>query len=137
MALDLAKMTKDLEDYLESDEGKKKIQEIKNRQIFLEKLEKRNLTKLESLTKEELYLFIDKCIMKYESQKYSDKEYKLGRQPNTDLYWVLYSYFEKKGIEIFNGEYISPFNKSYFKLHNKYVARVLHGQGSVCQIYLK
>lgn len=54
---------------------------------------KMRIEKLHSLSVEDRSIFIEKCIAKYTSDKYKDKEmFKCGREPQCDLYNLLFEY---------------------------------------------
>lgn len=54
---------------------------------------KMHIDKLHSLSVEDRSIFIEKCIAKYTSDKYKDKEmFKCGREPQCDLYNLLFEY---------------------------------------------
>ena len=54
---------------------------------------KMHIDKLHSLSVEDRSIFIEKCIAKYTSDKYKDREmFKCGREPQCDLYNLLFEY---------------------------------------------
>ena len=71
----------------------------------------------------------------YESDKYRDREYKMGFEPREKLFWVLLGVAEKYGSEVGDEYeiYANPFTGEMYKL-GSYIIQVMHGQGSVIVI---
>lgn len=74
---------------------------------------------------------IEKVITKYSSNKYIDKEYRMGRFPSTDLFWVLYEYAcEHCKRYHSNNDFVS---EAYI-IDDLYILERFDGQGSVINI---
>jgi hypothetical protein len=68
----------------------------------------------------------------YCSDKYRDREYKMGYEPREKLLWVLLGVAEKYGSEVGDEYeiYANSFTGEMYKL-GSYIIQVMHGQGSV------
>lgn len=133
---------KELSNFLDSEEGKEHARKFFKNLESKNSIKEKRVLKICSLSKEELYNLIDKSIKKYETLEYINRYYKRGYEPNYMLFRYIYDAIEylfnkkEKGITILTtGPHISYFNNIAYNLDNKYIFRILHGQGSVCQIY--
>lgn len=69
------------------------IEEFAKKIKWKDDLLKMHINKLHSLSVEDRSIFIEKCIAKYTSDKYKDREmFKCGREPQCDLYNLLFEY---------------------------------------------
>lgn len=71
---------------------------------------------------------IEKTVKKYNSDKYIDKEYKMGRFPSKDLLWLLYEYACECCLEYDSDE---MFVSEAYIIDGKYLLERADGQGSV------
>lgn len=131
----LKSMSQRLHEHFESEEGKASVKE------FVERIEHQNKIKdLQVLRFHEKYgdkldQVIERIMAKYESSAYKEKEmFKLGYEPRKPLYSLLYRYAEKYGKQTKAQKHLSGFNDVAYYI-GSYVIRILHGQGSHCQIY--
>jgi len=72
----------------------------------------------------------------YGSDKYRDREYKKGREPREQLFWILLGVSEKYGNKCTPEEiekYGNMFTGEIYTL-GSYVLQIMHGQGSVVRI---
>ena len=129
MSLDLNKMKK----FLDSEEGKKSIDNWFNKLENEENIRNLQIAKFDEKYRDNLDFIIEKIITKYESKKYRDKEYGMGFEPREDLYWLLYSYAEKHCAECTDEKYLNMFTDRAYYI-SSYVIQVMHGQGSVIKI---
>ena len=125
-----------LKSYLETEEGKKWIEEQQNKLLFENEIVKRNNEFIHSLSKEKRKEIVDRIISKYSSQEYRDKEYKLGYEPRCDLFFVLHDYANAYGQpwNLVPGEDPYGFVSSKVRFDD-YIIILLCGQGTVCECY--
>lgn len=97
-----------------------------------EERKERYIQKLASLTKAQRSDFIQKCIDKYESDEYKDKEYSKGYQPRCNLYYTILDYAEVFGEDCYNDD---DFLAERYKIDNKWIIELYNGQGSFVRIY--
>lgn len=76
---------------------------------------------------------MERLIEKYDSDKYRDKERRLGYEAREDLYWFMLAYAEKYGKECGDTQYWNTFTGYAYYL-GSYVIQVMNGQGSVIRI---
>ena len=124
--------------FMESEEGKESIDR------YVEKLQKerehrnRWMEKMKSYLGDDIDSGVERLLDWYKSDKYRNREYKMGRQPTEELLWVLFNYSVIYGEEIQeNSEIYETYGNSFtggmFKI-GSYVIQVMHGQGSVIAI---
>lgn len=92
---------------------------------------KRYTDKLHSLSQEQFDEFVQKCINKYESDSYKDKEWSKCREPLCNLYDIIFSCAE------FHGEHIDT-NEDFLAERLRYRGWIIDlyiGQGSFYRIY--
>lgn len=68
--------------------------------MFEEKNKAKWISRLHDLSISNLEKWVDAAIAKYSSQKYKNKEYRLGRSPRKDLYWLFLDYIVKYGQDL-------------------------------------
>lgn len=86
----------------------------------------------------DLYDIITKIINKYKSAAYWKREYKMGREPMTELFWFLLSYARKYGTRIPRKHYrnykqLNTFTSDAFIL-DRFIIQRMDGQGSVVHV---
>ena len=113
---------------LDSDECKKRLEEENKRELFLNSWKDKWIEKIHSLTVEQRADVIRKCIKKYDSDKYKDKEYKKGRFPENTLFYMLDDYAEKYGEPLYIENDICV---SKYLIDGKFIIECVYGQGSV------
>lgn len=91
----------------------------------------RYINKLANLTIGQRSEFIQKCIDKYESNEYVNKEYKLGYEPRCPLYDVIFNYASRYGESL---ECNEDFLAERYKFDN-WIVELYIGQGSFIRIY--
>ena len=120
-----------LEKYLESDEFKQRLEEENKRELFLNSWKDRWIEKIHSLTVEQRADVIRKCIKKYDSEEYKDKEYKKGRFPENTLFDMLDDYAEKYGEPLYIENDVCV---SKYLIDGKFIIECFDGQGSVINV---
>ena len=121
----------EIRDSFDSVESKQFFEKIKNRRNIQKKQLKR--IKISGKFKE----LIEKAIVKYNSDKYREKWYKLGIEPPELLFWTLFDYAEKYGRKCKQKEfkkYGNMFTTALFFCDGYYFNR-MDGQGSAIEIY--
>lgn len=76
---------------------------------------------------------LEHLINKYDSDKYRNKEYRLGYEPREDLLWFMLAYAEKYCTQCLDEKYLNDFTGDAYYI-GTYVIQVMHGQGSVIKI---
>ena len=78
---------------------------------------------------------INKIMAKYNSDEYRNREIlKYHREPVTYLYWVLFEYAQKYGVPM-PQEPNNPFSHDVYLIDDKFVIRLMHGQGSCVDVW--
>lgn len=129
MGLDLDK----LRAWFDSEEGKASIEEYANKLAFQDVLKQKHINYIHERWGNNIDSLIQKVMVKYESDQYVCKEYKLGYEPRTPIYYLLYEYAEQFGEECHDEKYINGFTGGIYYL-GSYVIQIMHGQGSVIHI---
>lgn len=127
----MGSIVESLKKYLESDECKQRLEEERKRELFFNKLKDKWIEKIHSLTVEQRADVIRKCIKKYDSDKYKDKEYKKGRFPENTLFYMLDDYAEKYGEPLYIENDICV---SKYLIDGKFIIECVYGQGSVINV---
>jgi hypothetical protein len=143
MALNLDEMSKKMDDFFNSEEGKESVRKFWEEQEEKTKKEEEQVEKFYQENKDNMKATIEKIIAEYESDEYVKNEYKLGYEPRTPLYWLLKSVAEKYGETVKPTkknshkwrQYINMFTAEAY-IYEGYFIQVMHGQGSVVRIDL-
>ena len=121
-------------EWLKSDEGHKSITD------FFDKVAKEESIKAKQLERFHKFGnfsdFVEKVIVKYTSEEYTERWYKRGFEPQESLYWFLYQYAEKYGRKCNKTEhkkYGNMFTSGLFFCDGYFLNR-MDGQGSVIKI---
>ena len=127
----MGNIVESLKKYLESDEYKQRLEEENKRELFLNSWKDKWIEKIHSLTVEQRADVIRKCIKKYDSDEYKDKEYKKGRFPENTLFYILDDYAEKYGEPLYieNDVCISK-----YLIDEKFIIECVYGQASVINV---
>jgi hypothetical protein len=96
------------------------------------------IEKMKSWLGDDIDSGVERLLAWYGSDKYRDREYKMGYQPREELLWVLFNYSVFYGEEIQEDSdlyetYGNFFTWGMFKI-GSYVIQVMIGQGSVISI---
>lgn len=126
---------KKLQEFLESEEGQKRIADFANKLEREEEIVTRQLERFKDRLGN-FEQFTEKVIEKYSSDKYRHSWYSRGIEPPEDLFWFLFQYAEKYGRECNEEEwnqYGNMFTSALFFCNGYYFNR-MDGQGSVIQV---
>ena len=126
-------MVEKLREFLDSEEGKKSIEEFGNKIRREEELKDRWIEKFKKLAEPDIDSALSRLIKKYDSDEYVRREYSLGYEPREKLLWVAFNYAEKYCKECTDEKYLNMFTGSAYYI-GSYVIQVMHGQGSVIRI---
>lgn len=111
----MGKLSEQLKVYLESEEGKTRLQQEKAHMAHVESINEKYIEKFHSMSNEEKIAFLYKLKEKYDSAEY----YKRFNDDNMghykSLYRLLWAYAEKYCVEV-----IPPFEKSTYCFYRKY-----------------
>jgi hypothetical protein len=129
---DLAQRFKE---FLESEEGQKSIEEYGLKIKREEEYRERWIDRMWNRIKDDVDESIERLDNWYGSDKYRDREYKKGREPREQLFWILLGVAEKYGSEVGDEyeTYANMFTGEMYKI-GSYIIQVMHGQGSVIRI---
>lgn len=122
-----------LKEWLESDEGKEDIKRFAEKIKREEMHRDRWVEKFKSKYENNLDYAIEKLMDKYYSDKYVNREYKIGVQPRDPLLWLVFEYASKYCKPCKNKKYLNMFTGEAYYI-GSYVIQVMHGQGSVLRI---
>lgn len=125
---------KELDDFLESEEGKKAMDKFIEKLEIEKKIKDRQLKRFKE--KGGLKQFTEKVIDKYNSDEYKNRWYKRGIMPPESLSWFLFEYAEEYGRECTDkewAEYGNMFTTSLFFIEGYYFNK-MDGQGSIIKI---
>lgn len=131
-------MNTSLKDFLESDEGKKSIEEYSKKMVLNHKIKNSQLDRFHCKIKssDDFSVFVEKVCDKYDSNKYRNFWYSKGIEPPEPLKFFLMEYAEKYGEDCTEEEfekYGSIFTGGLFKVHGYYFNLIV-GQGSFVHI---
>jgi peptide subunit release factor 1 (eRF1) len=124
--------------HLNSEEGKRFVNEWFDKRNQEEEILSSQLERFHNRisSPEQFSEFVEKVILKYESDKYKNSWYKRGIEPPHPLCWFLYYYASKYGRECTNEElnkYSNGFTDELLYC-NGYYFNQMNGQGSVVLI---
>lgn len=127
------KVLESMEEWASHPENIKKIEKMQDK--FVKDMERKDryVEKLHSMSLEERDAFIMKCIDKYDSEEYKDREYNAGYEPRCPLYNVIFDYAEKYGEDV-----RSYVNRSFLAARYKFdnwIVELYIGQGSFISIH--
>jgi len=122
-------------EFLESEEGQKSIEEYGLKIKREEEYRERWVDRMWNRIKDDVDGSIERLDNWYGSDKYRDREYRKGREPREQLFWILLGVAEKYGSEVGDDYeiYANMFTGEMYKI-GSYVIQVMHGQGSVIRI---
>jgi len=131
-------LVQQFKEWIDSEEGKLYLENYlkkeKQEEEILESQLERFKSRFSSI--KDFDYIVNKIIDKYESDEYVLREYKMGREPNRNLYWFLFRFAEKYGREVTEEEYEKYSNMFTDEMYyyGGYYFSVMHGQGSVIKI---
>jgi len=131
----MGKLLDDLKTYLDTEEGKKSFEEwankIKNEQAIKDSQLERAFKKYGL----NIAGVVEKIVAKYDSDKYRDFWWNKGFEPTEDLYFFLFDYAAKYGVEVDENsteeqkKCINMFTSDIYYLDG-YVFNKMNGQGT-------
>jgi len=124
---------KNIADFLDSEEGKKSMDEYFKKLQREEEHLHRWVEKFKSRYENNLDEIIEKLLNKYDSDEYVKREYSLGYQPRESLLWLVWEYARLNCEECLDEKYFNSFTGDAFYI-GSYVIQIMHGQGSVLKI---
>ena len=122
-----------LRDWFESEEGKK-MTEAWAVKAHLDNLHtERWIERFKRWAEPDVDQALEKLINWYSSDKYRDREWNKGREPEEKLLWLAFDYAEKYCQECEDEENLNMFT-GYAYYIGSYVIQIIHGQGSAILI---
>jgi hypothetical protein len=122
-----------LREFLDTEEGKKSIEEFGNKIKKEEERKDRWIEKFKKLAESDIDAYLEKLIEKYDSDEYVRREYSLGYEPRESLLWIALGYAKKYCKECTDEKYLNMFTGEAYYI-GSYIIQVMHGQGSVIRI---
>ena len=132
----MGEILNNLKKWLESDAGKKDLDEWAAKMEFNNSLNQKYYDKLNAMSKKERKDLCVKIHNKYMSKKYLDKEYKISYEPRCELYYFLFEYALNYGEPYDNGKEEYFPTESYI-IDDDIILEMIYGQGSFCTMYFK
>ena len=132
-------MIEELKKFLNSEEGQQEAEKFFSDLKNQEKIEKLQLERFHEKYSNRFTEILDKIIIKYESNEYKDREYKIGYEPRKTLYFFMFEYAKKYGREVTDEEYNqyeNYFTGEMFYIEGYYI-QIMLGQGSIIKINKK
>jgi len=129
----MSDMLEKLRKFLDSEEGKKSIEEFGNKMKREEERKDRWIEKFKKIVEPDIDAYLEKLIEKYDSDKYVRREYSLGYEPREPLLWIAFGYASKYCKECKDEKYLNMFTGEAYYI-GSYVIQVMNGQGSVIKI---
>jgi hypothetical protein len=126
-------MVEKLREFLDSEEGKKSIEEFGNKIKREEERKDRWIEKFKKIAEPDIDSYLEKLIEKYDSDEYVRREYALGYEPRESLLWIALGYAKKYCKECTDEKYLNMFTGEAYYI-GSYVIQVMNGQGSVVKI---
>lgn len=131
-------MLQRLIDHLNTEEGKKSVDDYFDRIIQQEKIEDSQIDRfhIKYNTPEKFSYIVEKILKKYRSKEYVNREYGLGRMPNEELLFFLYNYAKKYGREATDEEFETHgncFTADLYIIHD-YCFNIMNGQGTIIKV---
>jgi hypothetical protein len=126
-------MVEKLREFLDTEEGKKSIEEFGNKIKREEERKDRWIEKFKKLAESDIDAYLEKLIEKYDSDEYVRREYSLGYEPRESLLWIALGYAKKYCKECEDEKYLNMFTGEAYYI-GSYVIQVMNGQGSVVKI---
>ena len=122
-----------LSEFLNTEEGRKSIEEFGNKMRRDEERHDRWVEKFRELAESDIDACLERLIEKYDSDEYVRREYSLGYEPRESLLWIALEYAKKYCKECEDEKYLNTFTGEAYYI-GSYVIQVMHGQGSVIKI---
>jgi predicted solute-binding protein len=130
----LDKSLSEFSKFLNSEEGKKHLEEYVNKQNRIDNIVKSQLTRLKNSNR--FTELIEKAVEKYDSESYIRRWYRRSIEPPEDLFSFLFSYAQRYGRDCTDEEcekYSNMFTESLYYCEGYYF-NLMIGQGSAIKI---
>jgi hypothetical protein len=114
---------------MESEEGKKSMDNYVKKLIEEDRRRDRNVERFKARYENNLDEVIEKLMDKYYSDKYVRREHKLGYEPREKLLWLVYEYATKYCKPCEDERYFNDFTADAYYI-GSYVIQLMIGQGS-------
>lgn len=122
-----------LKEWFESEDGKKMTEAWAVKAHLDELHTKRWVDRFKRWAEPDMDAALEKLIAWYSSDKYRDREWMKGREPEEKLLWIAFEYAEKYCQVCEDPENLNMFTGSAYYI-GSYVIQVMNGQGSVILI---
>lgn len=125
-----------LDKFLDTEEGRKSMTDWLNKMELEKQREIRWADRMHERIKGNIDESIEHLIKWYDSDKYRDREWKMGFEPRERLFWVLWDVAKKYGREATENEWDvwgNMFTGNIY-IFGSYAIQIMHGQGSVIKI---
>lgn len=129
----MSNMLENLKAFLETEEGKKSIEEWGKKMVREQEHRDRWVEKFKTRCENDLDGCLEKLMDKYYSDEYRDREYSKGVEPREPLLWLAYEYAIKHCKPCEDEEYHNMFTADAYYI-GSYVIQLLIGQGSALRI---
>lgn len=126
-------MLQRLTDFLNSEEGRKSIEEFQLKVEREEAHRNRWANRMWNRIKDDIDSAVERLVEYYDSDRYYYRESKRGFEPREALLWVLLDCARLYGKECTDESYANPFTGEMYHI-GSFVIQVMHGQGSVIRI---
>ena len=129
----MSEMLEKLRTFLDSEEGKKSIEEWGKKLVREQEHLDRWVEKFKTRCENDLDSTLERLMEKYYSEEYVRREYKRGVEPREPLIWLAWSYAEKYCKPCEDYKYFNVFTGDAYYI-GSYVIQIMHGQGSAILI---
>jgi hypothetical protein len=118
-----------LKNFMESEEGKKSMDNYVKKLIEEDERRDRNVERFKARYENNLDEVIEKLMDKYYSDEYVTREHKIGYEPREKLLWLVYEYATKYCKPCEDERYFNDFTADAYYI-GSYVIQLMIGQGS-------
>ena len=129
----MSKMLEDLQKHFDSPEHKAWAKEYAKKLRGEEQRLRKRLKIFHDKYGNNLDAVLEYLMAKYYSDKYRNREYRLGYEPREELLWFVFEYAQRYCEPCTDGKYFNTFTGGAYYV-GSYVMQVIHGQGSALLI---
>lgn len=129
----ISKNLSDLKEFLESAEGEQSIERFVARLKAEQDFDNRWIEKFRIKFGGKPDNILVRLMEKYYSDRYINKEHKLGFQPRESLLWLVWGYARKYCKPCQDKKYLNTFTGEAFYI-GSYVIQIMYGQGAILRI---
>ena len=119
--------------YLNSDEGKRAMDEYTQKILRESECIDRWVEKFKSKYEDKLDCVLERLMDKYYSDEYVNREYKIGVQPREPLLWLVWEYAMEHCEQCEDEKYLNDFTGDAYYI-GSYVIQIMYGQGAILKI---